>query len=74
MFGLKCITRVAPDASYFFRFLSFGHQSGRRGSCEGVLGGGESQRHHSTVLSHSSSESSRLTLGKSIEAAEFRKC
>lgn len=32
---------------------------------------GESQRHHSTVLSHSSSESSLLTLGESVSATEF---
>lgn len=32
---------------------------------------GESQRHHSTVLSHSSSESPLLTLGESINDTEF---
>lgn len=41
------------------------------GSSEGVLGG--SQRRQSTVLSHSSSESTRLTLGKSVDATEFLK-
>lgn len=34
---------------------------------------GESPRHHSTVLSHSSSESSLPTLGESINDAEFLK-
>lgn len=61
---------MPPRIYLFVRFSLFTvARLDRRGSCEGVLGG--SQRRHSTVLS--SSESSRLTLGQSVDATEFLK-